>query len=312
MKKLNYLFVSVFLLNIILFTTACSEDTTPSIYEKISPTELPVTRYYNFDEKNKKEIPYAITIDANGTIYVSVSGQGIKKITGDSLTVFAPKGPETFFKAITIGHDGAVYAVRGGIKGIYRVAENTAPAAFVASSQGIADNINDIEYDAHRNIFWAGGNTGIIYRITPDKQVKKFTELSANINSLKMTSDNLYIALTDTNDHQQIWTFPIINVDSIGAGQFIYDFTEKTNSFAKVTDIVLDIDGNIILSTDDEAISLYTIYADKKGEEIFNGKVYGSIYSFVWGNDNFGYFTNILLDINNDVWKINMGKNKAQ
>ena len=42
--------------------------------------------------------------------------------------------------------DSAIYGVRG-VKGIYKVVKNTAPATFVSSANGIVDNLNDIEFD---------------------------------------------------------------------------------------------------------------------------------------------------------------------
>jgi len=296
-----------------IFSISCAEDPTASIYDVIEPSEkLPVERFYNFDEKTKKEIPYGITVDAQGTVYVSLSGLGIKKITGDSLTIFAPKGPETFFKAMTFGSDGAIYAVRGGIKGIYKIVENTAPAAFVASAQGIADNINDVEYASALDVFWAGGSTGILYRITPTKNIKRFTELAGNVNAIKYGNNNLYVALRDTNNQETIWKFPVLSSDSLGNGQMLLNFSQKIDSIAKITDIAVAEDGDVILCTNDKSIALYTLHPNLSFEELYNGLISGSIYSFVWGQNNLGYFTNILVDVNTDIYKIDLKKNKAQ
>lgn len=313
MKKIVYNLLAVLILLSAFVLNGCSEDATPSIYDVVPPSDkLPVDRYYNFDEKTKKEVPYAITIDNQGVIYVSLSGLGIKKITGDSLTVFAPKGPETFFRAITVGSDDIVYAVRGGIKGIYKVAENTNPAAFVASSQGIADNVNDVEFDRNLDRVWAGGSTGIIYNITLTKIVKKYFYLSGTISALKAGNNNLYVAMKDTNDQQVVWQFPIVSADSLGEGQLFFNFTEKADTVAKITDLAVGSDGDVYICTDKQPLAMYVVHPNSSSEVFYGGLIDGSIYSFVWGSDEFAYFTNVKVDVNTDVWKVNMKKLAAQ
>jgi hypothetical protein len=309
MKKIVNNLLAVLMLLSAFIMNGCSEDATPSIYDVVPPSDkLPVDRYYNFDEKTKKEVPYAITIDNQGVVYVSLSGLGIKKITGDSLTVFAPKGPETFFRAITIASDGIIYAVRGGIKGIYKVAENTNPAAFVASSQGIADNVNDIEFDQALDKFWAGGSTGIIYSITFSKEVKKYEYLAGTINAMKSGNNNLYVALTDTNNKQVVWKFPIVSADSLGAGQLFFNFTSNVDTVAKITDLAVASDGDVYICTNKQPLAMYVVHPDNSSSTFYGGLIDGSIYSLVWGTDESAYFTNIKVGVNTDVWKVNMKK----
>lgn len=313
MKKIAYNLLAVLILLSTFLIIGCSEDPTPSIYDVIEPSEtIPVDRYYNFDEKTKKETPYGITADGQGVVYVSLSGLGIKKITGDSLTVFAPKGPETFFRAITMGSDNAIYAVRGGIKGIYKVVENTAPVAFVASSQGIADNVNDVEFDKTLGQFWAGGNTGILYSITFSKNVKKYLYLSGTINAVKSGNNNLYVALRDTNDQEVVWKFPIVSSDSLGQGELFFNFTEKVDTVARITDLAVAQDGDLFICTNTQSVALYVVHPNNSYGEFYDGLIDGSIYSFIWGNDQNAFFTNIKVNINTDVWKSDMKKLSAQ
>lgn len=313
MKKIVNNLLAVFILLSTFIIIGCSEDPTPSIYDVIEPSAtIPVDRYYNFDEKTKKEIPYAITIDDQGVVYVSLSGLGIKKITGDSLTVFAPKGPETFFRAITMGSDSAIYAVRGGIKGIYKVVKNTAPVAFVASSQGIADNVNDVEFDKTLGQFWAGGSTGILYSITLSKNVKKYLYLTGTINAVKSGNNNLYVAMRDTNDQEVVWKFPVVSADSLGQGELFFNFTENVDTVAKITDLAVAQDGDLFICTNQQSVALYAVHPDNSHGEFYDGLIDGSIYSFIWGSDQNAFFTNIKVNINTDVWKSDMKKLSAQ
>lgn len=314
MKKIFYNLLSFSLLLTTLIINGCSEDPTPSIFDVIGPSPLlPVERYYNFDEKIKLEVPFGITVDAQGTVYVSLNGQGIKKIVADTLAVFSPHAANApFFRALTLASDNNVYAVRGGIKGIYKVVENTAPAAFVASSQGIADNINDIEFVNSQNVFWAGGNTGIIYRITLDKNIKKFYYATGTINALKVGNNNLYIAMRDTNNQEVVWKFPVVSADSLSEGELFFNFTEKIDNVAKITDLALSADGDLYICTNKQSIAMYVVHPDNSYGEFYNGLIDGSIYSFFWGLDENAYFTNIKVDVNTDVWKVDMKKLTAQ
>jgi hypothetical protein len=314
MKKIVYNLLTVLILLSTFLNIGCSEDPTASIYDVIQPSEtIPVDRYYDCDDKKiPKEVPYGITADPQGVVYVSLSGLGIKKITGDSLTVFAPKGPETFFRAITMASDSAIYAVRGGIKGIYKVVENTAPVAFVASSQGIADNVNDIEFDKTLGQFWAGGSTGILYSITFSKNVKKYLYLSGTINAVKSGNNNLYVAMRDTNNQEVVWKFPVVSVDSLGQGELFFNFTEKVDTVAKITDLAIAQDGDLFICTNQQSVALYVVHPDNTYGEFYDGLIDGSIYSFVWGLDQNAFFTNIKVNINTDVWKSDMKKLSAQ
>ena len=94
---------------------------------------------------------------------------------------------------MTFASDNSIYAVKR-IKGVYKVSENTNPVAFISSAQGVTDNINCINFDKTRNILWAGGSTGIVYRITLDKAVKKYT-INGNINSIKVVQNYLFLHL---------------------------------------------------------------------------------------------------------------------
>lgn len=314
MKKITYNLLSVLIFLTALLINSCSEDPTPSIYDVIEPSPLlPVERYYNFDEKVKKEVPFGITVDAQGVVYVSLNGLGIKKIVSDTLAIFSPHAANApFFRALTVASDNNVYAVRGGIKGIYKVVENTAPTAFVASSQGIADNINDIEFVSSQNVFWAGGNTGIIYRITLDKNIKKFYYASGTINALKVGNNNLYIAMRDTNNQEVVWKFPVVSADSLGEGELFFNFTEKIDTVAKITDLAISADGDLYICSDLQSIAMYVVHPDNSYAEFYNGLIDGSIYSFFWGLDKNAYFTNIKVDVNTDVWKVDMKKLAAQ
>ena len=269
---------------------------------KLNPA---VSEFYAFNPKIF-EIPYAVTVDNLENVYASLKDLGTKKIDNQGvLTSFAPKGPETFFRSITFASDNAIYAVRGGIKGVYKVAENTAPAAFVAASQGITDNVNSINFDESRNVLWAGGNTGIIYRITLNKNVKKFA-VDGNVNALKVAGNSLYVA--STTNKELIWKMDIISADSLGTPELYFDLSTQIDSLIKVIDIAAAQDGDLYLGTNKTSDPIYVIHPDKSFEELYPGVIESEVYSLAWGNSNFLYMTNIINNVHTTILKINMQK----
>ncbi|NWF87861.1 MAG: IPT/TIG domain-containing protein [Ignavibacteriaceae bacterium] len=264
-----------------------------------------VAEFYAFNPKIF-EVPYAITLDNLENMFVSLKDLGIKKISNQGvMTSFAPKGPETFFRSITLASDNVIYAVRGGIKGVYKVAENTAPSAFVASAQGITDNVNSINFDESRNVLWAGGNTGIIYRITLAKNVKKFN-VSGTINAVRVAGNNLFVAAT--TDKEVIWKIPIVSADSLGTPELYFDFSTQINNLLKIIDLVIAQDGDLCIGTDKTTDPVYIIHPDKSSEVLYPGLINSAAYSLVWGNGNFMYMTNIVNGTNTTVLKIDMQK----
>jgi hypothetical protein len=252
------------------------------------------------------QFPYASTVDNLENVYASLKDLGTKKIDPQStLTDFAPKGPETFFRSMTYASDNAIYAVRGGVKGVYKVVANTAPAAFVASSQGITDNVNAIDFDQARNVLWAGGSTGIVYRITLTKNVKKFN-IQGTINALRVAANYLYIA--STTDKEVIWKMEIVSADSLGAPQLYLDFTAQVSDLQKVMDIVVAQDGDLYIGSDKTSDPIYVVHPDKSFEELYPGLITSSAYSLVWGKGNFVYLTTAAAGVNETILKIDMQK----
>lgn len=264
-----------------------------------------MAEFYPFDPKTTG-VPYALTVDNSENVYVSLKDLGIKKIdTQGEMTSYAPKGPETFFRSITFASDNSIYAVRGGVRGVYKVTENTAPAAFVATSQGISDNVNSICFDKTRNVLWAGGNTGNVYRITLAKNVKKFT-VDGTINAMRIAGNSLYIA--STTDKEVIWKMNILSADSLETPELYFDFSTQISSSQKIADFVVAQDGDIYIGTDKGSDPIYRVASNKSFEVLYPGIINSAVYSMTWGNGNFVYMTNIVDAVNTTILKIDMQK----
>lgn len=277
-------------------------------YLKIIPA---VEEYYPFDPNNG-ELPYAITMDELENLYVILSGKGTKKIdTQGNMTDYAPNGAAApFFISMAIASDNAIYGVKGGVKGLFRISEGVGPGAFVSSVQGIADNINAVTFDKTRDVLWAGGQTGIVYSISLNKNVKKFG-VTGKIISLKVANDALFVAATSNND-EVIWRMPIISADSLGEAELYFNFTNSSGTNLKIVDLICSEDGDIYIGTSALKDPLYVIHPDKNFEIFYPGLIDSTPYTMVWGNGKFSYFSNVVDLQNKTVLRVGMQKNGAQ
>jgi hypothetical protein len=150
-----------------------------------------------------------------------------------------------------------------------------------------------------------------VYRITIDKNIKRY-KISGNISAVKRGYDDLFVALRDTNNQELVWKFPIVSVDSLGSPELYFNYTQNVDTTARITDLALDQDGGLYICSNTQSIAIYLVRPDKSYSEFYDGLINGAIYSFVWGTNNFAYFTNILLNLNTDVWKVDMKKQSAQ
>ena len=266
-----------------------------------------VAEFYPFDPK-KNEVPYAITADKLENIYVSVSGLGTKKIDNKGvLSNFAPKGAETFFNSLTFGPSNTIFATRR-VRGIVSMVEGTAPSTFVSSTQGIADNVIDTDFDQSLNM-WAGGNINSLYRVTLAKNVKKFN-ISGSVNALKVVNNFVFVAAR-VDTQEVVWKIPIVTADSMGTPELYFNLSEKVDPVLKINDITLSADGDLYIGTNKSADPIFIVHPDKSFEVLYPGIIKSAVYSLVWGNGNFLYMTNIVKDVNTTVLKINMQKTGA-
>lgn len=272
--------------------------------------EAAVTELYPF-KAVLSEFPYAVTVDPLENVYVSLSGKGTKKIDPQgNISDFAPGNTATaFFSSMTFASDNSIYGVKK-IKGVYKVTENTIPVAFVSSAQGITQNVNCINYDKNRNVLWAGANNGTVYRITLNKDVKKFT-ISGNCNALRVTANTIYAVASD-NNKELIWKIPVISADSLGTPELYFDVSSGIDSLIKISDIVVDQDGYLYIGTDKETDPIYVIHPDKSFEIFYSGIFNSAVYSLVWGNDKYVYMSNTIKSVNTTIFKIDMQKLGSQ
>lgn len=287
---------------------------------KLKPS---VAELYPFDAGSKaQEFPYGICVDNLENVYFSLKETplpqgGIKRIApgAGSYETFTPDGPETFFKGITYASDNSIYAVTGAVRGIYRAVQGNKPAAFVSSSQGITDNVKDVEYDNARDVLWAGGETGILYRIRLDKNVKKFN-ISGVINTLKVAGNNLFVVSRVNAAEDKIWKIPIVSADSLGTPEEYFNFSTNIDATIRVNDIEISADGGLYIGTNKIGDPLYVVHPDKTFEVVYPGLINQGVYAMAWGTGTILYMSTIIKDntgaeVTKSIYKIDLEKFRA-
>lgn len=285
------------------------------VYYDLKPT---VSVPYEFTEN---EIPYAIAINENEEILVSMTefgaGAGVKSFTpGTKPAEWAPSGAETKWDALKIGADGNLYGTKNK-RGIWQIVKGEAPENRPYAYQGFTDNIVDLDFDSNGIIWAVGGNN--LYSVQSDKTITKFA--GDGKNTAVRVYDG-YIYLISANN---VVRYEIISATEVGEMEMYFEFASEF-TLGTANTLTFGEDGIMYLATNlDEPI--LAVYPDKTYEELYPGVVRqaelsGSdenyISSFSWGNDVFLYATyNLKIGSGEDattettVLKINMQQQGA-
>lgn len=236
------------------------------------------------------EIPYALTTDSDGNVYTSLvssnAGKGIMKITPDGeISNWAPKGGETFFLSMKMGANNSIYAVRT-VRAVFIITEGNAAATFATVPVGVT--LNDLDIDANLNI-WTGGDNDAIYMINQAKEYKAFPFVG-NVKSLRVFNNDLFAAAI-VDSAYGIYKFPIINNDSLGAGELYFDIpNELSQNEFKIGAITFSQNGDLFIGTS-LADPVLQVHPDKSYEYFYPGLMEPNVYGFAWNKGNILYYT---------------------
>lgn len=226
----------------------------------------------------KTDEPWAVTADAAGNIYVSISASGVKKITpaGVKTDYASHAAGVTKWSAMKIGPGGVLYSAR-----ILRVIYTTpagggAPAIWVTGSA--IGNIYDLDFDAQGNC-WAGGNNAAVYRVKQDKSIKAFP-FTCNARSMRVYNGYLYVGgKVDTTEG--VWRAQIINADSLGTFESYYNFSASYSGYV-VNAVTFAADGDMYIGTDAPQ-AVVVVHANKSAEPLYPGLFSPVTLLFTWG-----------------------------
>jgi hypothetical protein len=253
-------------------------------YMKLKPAYVP------FDSIVTGEAPWAVAIDAQGNIYVSIvsygAGIGVKKFTPDGIrTDYAPKRFETKYTSLRFSPAGMLYGA-WGLQALVEIpGGNANPVIWVQFPGGT--RINDFDFDAQGNL-WAGGSHNTpqnakLYRVKPNKDTLSYP-MNALIRSVRVNNGYLYIAgKMNADSSEKIVRYPILG-DSLGAQEVYFNFSASSlNSGSNsLYSMAFAADGDLFVGTD-RAESLLLIHPNGTVEEFYPGIFSPTLHILVWG-----------------------------
>ncbi|MEN8193889.1 MAG: IPT/TIG domain-containing protein [Bacteroidota bacterium] len=293
--------------NVVQDSIAVYMNTTSTLYSDTILVDLKsaINEVYAFADF---ELPYAITADKDGNIYLSLSGEGVKKLTPEGeLTDFAPKGGETFYSALQYGTGEILYGVRG-VRALFKIEEGQAPATFAVFENGTS--MFDLDFDKDHNL-WLGGKGGKIYRVpnnpTGTNDWKSF-EFESDINALKVYNDYLYISASSETS-EDIYRKEIISADSLGANELVFSILANFEDGIKASVITFTADGQMLLGTND-IDPIKFVNPDGSFGNLYEGVITPEIISFTWGMGDELYVTVANEEIQT-IYSVNIQKSGA-
>lgn len=166
---------------------------------------------------DNSNVAYAIAVDNNGNIYVSIEGNVIKKIDAAGKTThFADV---TFLKASSMkfGPNNNIYAsyAAGRNKKIATITPDGTETAIVS----VPNAPEDFDFDAAGNIWVTGGSE--VYVVKSDNSITSVKTFPVPLKSVRVFNNYLYVSEKSTG-LTKIWRAEIQG-ETLGAEEMVFD-----------------------------------------------------------------------------------------
>ena len=121
----------------------------------------PAFHIFNNGDFQSFEKPHGITTDNANNVYVSIEGDGVKKInTNLELTDYAAKGTETFWSSLKYGAASTIYGARTSQRRLADYLKILSLQHLHGLLTSIGTRIDDIDFDSNQK-YWAVGAASI-------------------------------------------------------------------------------------------------------------------------------------------------------
>jgi len=283
---------------------------------KLKPS---VEEYYSFDTQ-LGEIPWGVTLDALGNLYVSLEGKNISKIKTDkSMSVWAPKGIETKWNSLQFGPNSTIYGAKL-LRGIWKITENTAPtnAPWVTSPSG--SSISDMDFDNALNLWAVGTNSNLtnnsIVVMKPDGTLKPYS-FPNKLTTVRYYNSYLYFSgLIDGKE--SVWRAIVVN-DSLGTPELYFNYSDNVHPSSTINALTFAEDGDLYIATNKTEDPVTIVHLDGSFEPLYPGNFEPNtnIVTMCWGNDEILFMTRAeysvggVIKLKQTILAVNMEKRGA-
>lgn len=232
----------------------------------------------SFGDLSSLEVPFGITSDADGNLYVSLVADripvGIKKITpeGERSDYFT----SSFIWAdLDFGPEPLLYGVRT-VQAVFQLPEGGNQATWAVLPAG--NPLVAITFDGQGNA-WVGGNTQNLYRITPDQTIQPFPFV-ADVRDLVVYDGFLYAAARQEG-MSKVWRFPLTS-DGLGDAEVYFDVAQSVGANIGVFALAFAQNGDLFVGTNaPDPVILVT--PDRNGAPLYPGIISSPVQAFAWG-----------------------------
>ena len=247
---------------------------------------------------SKAEKPYAITVDKNNILYVSVTtaaavGLGVKKIIGDTLrSDFSNRTADNEWSGLKMGSGDTLYGVRN-LAAIFTLRQNANPGIFInGTTNGSLSQLRDLDFDSQKNMWMGGLNTSKIYRVNRNKAIRSFPFVG-DVRSVRVYNNALFISgksIVSGDTIEGVFKFPFVPSDtSLGAMEVYFSLKSSPRySTSKAFAITFDNAGGLYLGTD-HTDGIIKIESDKTYSALYGGLIGPMVTSMAWGTGNIMY-----------------------
>lgn len=229
--------------------------------------------------------PMTVTVDKNENVLVYIKDQGVRKIgTDGKLSVWAPRGAESFFFDMKIGPNNILYGTRN-LRAIFKVEEGKPPATHAVISRTTVALIA-IDFDENKNL-WTGGSGGYLYSITPALVIKEFP-IDYTISAMRVYNGYLYVA-GKKDSEEAVYRYKINSNESLGDKEKYFDIGAAYGlQKVKVGGLAFSSDGDLIIGTDQA--DAFILFRNGSASSLYPGLIGPYARSMGWGiNKNLFY-----------------------
>ena len=238
---------------------------------------------------------FALTSDADGTLYASVFFQGSSSNNVDIQRI-APDGSredyidtENRWDALVLRPNGLLYGVRA-VRAVFRYDAGGAQENWAILPDRNA-RLAALAFDADGNAWTAGRGAGQIYRIAAgddvtDEDITAFA-FEPDVQALTVYDGALYAAASD-DAGAAVWRFPIVD-GSLGAPERYFDLNAAAGASVAAFDLAFAASGELFVATDADD-PLWLIEAGGgAGAPYFPGLLQAPLNALAWGVDGVLY-----------------------
>ncbi len=257
----------------------------------VSITQKASSKDFYPGAKDQSDVPMSIVSDNLGNIYSSNNALGVYQITPDStISLYSPKGGETFWSSMRFGPGGVMYCARG-LQAIFTIPAGGGVKNSTWLVLPSTIKISQLEFDPLGNL-WAAGKNSVIYRIKQDKSFVTFP-FAANVTAMRVFVSGgttyLYVA-AQTDSLTTIQRMPIDANGNLGTAETYFDFSKNYGANWVVNGLDFSADGEMFLATNMSQPLIY-VNTDKSTGALYPGVIQNSpALGLIWGSGNYLYY----------------------